>query len=139
MVRIFVVCHSTQLLIIQHLRANLQLPKAREFLVWHAALGDSRVQYEFMQKIIESAGFAGSLNIQNFESLRPRRQGRATWWLERFRRLRVDAAIVGRWMQTNGIDDTEIELWVDEPMHFVTTFMLGFLPKARRVKFPHGF
>jgi hypothetical protein len=138
MVRIFTACHGTQLLVIQHLRRHLQLPSAREFLIWHPL--DKMTSIEaFVQSVLSTAGFADTLDIRDFESLKPRSQGHLTWWLESVRRLATDAATVRRWMENNGIVEHDAELWADDPIHFNVTFPSGLLRKARHVKIPHCF
>lgn len=137
-VRIFSVSHGTQLLVIQHLRCHLQLPKAREFLVWHP-LGGNPLIDRFMQSIIETANFEAVFDVRHFESLRPRTESAIKWWFESTRRLRCDARYVRQWMKTHDILDEEVELWADDPIHFNVNFFRGFFRKARHVKFPHGF
>ena len=138
MVRIFTACHGTQLLVIQHLRGHLQLPSAREFLIWHPFDQTTSIE-AFMQSIIPAAGFTDTLDIRDFESLKPRSQGQLTWWLESVRRLATDAATVRRWMESNRIVEHDVELWADDPIHFNVIFPRGVLRKARHVKIPHCF
>lgn len=138
MTRIFTACHGTQLLVILHLRRHLQLPQAKEFLVWHP-YGDAPSVDSFMQSIISTAGFTATLDIRNFESLKPRTSGPLTWWLESVRRLRHDAATIHRWMKKNQINEDEVELWADEPIHWNVRILRGLLRNARHIKFPHCF
>ena len=138
MVRIFAACHGTQLMVIQHLRQYLRLPKATEFLIWHPFENGPSVD-AFMQAVISTGGFTGTLDIRNFESLRPRTQGFVRWWFESTRRLRRDAATLRRWMQVNRIAEDDVELWADDPIHFYVSFSRGVLRNARHVKIPHGF
>jgi len=137
-VRIFVVVHSTQLLIIQHIRTNGALPKAREFVVWQT-VGDPPGQQEFMQSIISTAGFDGDLNVRDFLLMRTRTSGALRWVFDSVRSYILDARKVRQWMRRNNIDANDVELWVDDPIHLPTVFMLGALPAARRIKFPHAF
>jgi hypothetical protein len=138
MVRLFTACHGTQLLVIQHLRRHLQLPETREFLIWHP-YGNAPAMDGFMQTVISTAGFADTLDMRDFASLRPRTQGPLAWWLESPRRLRCDAAKVRRWMEKNRIGEHEVELWADDPIHFNVFFLRGLLQKSHQVKFPHCF
>jgi hypothetical protein len=138
MVRIFTACHGTQLLVIQHLRRHLQLPEAREFLIWHP-YGNTPFIDGFMQTVISTAGFADTLDIRDFASLRPRTQGPLAWWFESTRRLRRDAAKVRGWMGKNRIAEDDVELWADDPIHFYVNFTRGVLQKSRQVKIPHCF
>ena len=137
-VRIFTAGGGHQLLVIQHLRTHLQLPKAREFLVWHSTDKNPIIE-NFMERIISTARFADVLDIRNFESLRPRRQGAVSWWFESVRRLRRDATTVRHWMAENNIADAEVELWTDEPISFNVSFLRGLLANSRHVKLPHCF
>jgi hypothetical protein len=138
MVRIFAACHGTQLLVIQHLRHNLRLPEAREFLVWHPFDEVPRIK-DFMQAVISGAGFADALDISDFESLRPRTQGSLGWWFESTRRMRRDASSLRRWMAENRIVEEDTEVWADDPIHFYVNFLRGTLRKAHHVKIPHCF
>jgi len=138
MVRIFTACHGTQLLVIQHLRRHLQLHDAKEFLIWHP-YGNAPFIDDFMQTVISAAGFANTLDIRDFESLRPRTHSPVAWWFESVRRLARDAATVRRWMETNRIVEDEVELWADDPIHFYVNFSRGILRKSRQVKIPHCF
>ena len=136
--RIFTACHSTQLLVIQHLRRHLRRSAAREFLVWHP-LGNNPAVDRFMAAVVAQAGFDGVLDIRDFQSAKPRTQGALAWWFEAARRLRDDAAAVRSWMAANGIDDGRVELWADDPIHFNVMFLRGMLKQARHVKIPHCF
>lgn len=138
LVRIFTACHGTQLLVIQHLRRHLQLPAAREFLLWHPMENIPLVD-EFMRSLIATAGFADTLDMRQFASLRPRTQGPWQWWLESARRLRSDATTLHRWMESNRIAPEDAELWADDPIHFNVIFTRGMLHKSRHVKIPHCF
>src|SRR5262249_32050091 len=138
LVRIFTACHGTQLLVIQHLRRHLQLPAAREFLLWHPMQNIPLVA-EFMRSLIATAGFADTLDMRQFASLRPRTQGPWQWWLESARRLRSDATTLHRWMESNRIAPEDAELWADDPIHFNVIFTRGMLHKSRHVKIPHCF
>jgi hypothetical protein len=138
MVRIFTACHGTQLLVIQHLRRHLQLPPAREFLVWYPIENISFID-NFMQSVIATAGFDDTLDIRNFESLQPRIHGPLKWWGESVRRLRHDVATVHNWLKKNHIHEHEVELWADEPIHFNVNFLRGLLRQSRHVKIPHCF
>src|SRR5262249_17046690 len=136
MVRLFTACQGTQLLVIQHLRRHLQLPGAREFLIWHP-YGDARFVDRFMQTFISTPTFTHTLDIRDFASLQPRAHGPLAWWLESSRRLRHDAAKVRGWMKKNRIAESDTELWADDPIHFNVFFLRGLLQKSRPVKFPH--
>lgn len=138
MVRIFTACHGTQLLVIQHLRRHLRLPPAREFLIWQPFENTPAIDH-FMRKVISVAGFADTLDIRDFESLRPRTQAAPAWLLESTRRLRHDAARLRRWMTENQVAEGDVELWADDPIHFNVTFPRGVLRHARHVKIPHSF
>jgi hypothetical protein len=138
MVRIFTACHGTQLLVIQHLRRHLRLPAAEEFLLWHPM--ENRPFLDgFMQEVISSADFADTLDIREFQSLRPRYHGPSTWWLESARRLRRDAATVRRWLKKNRISEQDTEFWADDPSHVYVKFFRGMLRHSRHVKIPHCF
>ncbi|MEA2987352.1 MAG: hypothetical protein QOG83_63 [Alphaproteobacteria bacterium] len=136
--RLYSICHATPLMVIQHLRRHLRLPAAREFLLWHP-LGLVPAMDSFMRQTIADAGFADTLDIRDFESLKPRTHGAATWLLESARRLRKDAITVRRWMKRNRISEDDVELWTEDPIHFNTLFAKALLPNARHVKFPHCF
>jgi hypothetical protein len=136
--RIFTACHGTQLLVIQHLRRHLQLPPAREFLIWHPL--DSNPSLDrFMRPIVSEAGFDGVLDIGDIESLRPRTQGSLGWWFESARRLRCDAGALHGWMAANAIDEAAVELWADEPTHLNVILSRGTLHRSVQVKIPHCF
>ena len=136
--RIFAACHGTQLLVIQHLRRHLQRPPAREFLIWHPFENNPAVD-RFMNAIVTEAGFDGTLDIRDFESLRPRMQGPLTWWFESVRRLRSDADALRAWMLANDIDEATAELWTDEPIHFHAIIPRAVFSRARQIKMPHCF
>lgn len=138
MVRIFTACHGTQLLVIQHLRCHLQLPRAREFLLWNP-LSNVPWTDSFMRHVIDTAGFADTLDMRHFASLEPRTQGPVAWWFESARRLRRDSGTVRAWMMHNGIEEADVDLWADDPIHFNVTFPKGLFQQARQVKFPHCF
>jgi hypothetical protein len=136
--RIFAACHGTQLLLIQHLRRHLQRPPAREFLLWHPFENNPAVD-RFMQAIVPEAGFDGTLDIRDFESLKPRTQGPLRWWFESARRLRSDADRLRAWMAANRIEEAAAELWADDPLHFYAIFPRAVLRQARQIKTPHCF
>jgi hypothetical protein len=136
--RIFTACHGTQLLVVQHLRRHLQRPPAREFLIWHP-MDDNSAMEGFMRGILAAPAFDDTLDMRDFQSLEPRTQGPLAWWLESARRLRSDARNLHAWIDTNGIDDRNAELWADEPLHFHVYFTRGALKRARHVKIPHCF
>jgi hypothetical protein len=136
--RIFTACHGTQLMVIQHLRRNLQRPPAREFLIWHP-LDDNPSLDRLMRSIVTEAGFDGVLDIRDIESLRPRTQGSLAWWFESARRLRRDADTLHAWMAANGIDEATAELWADEPTHLNVILSRGTLRRSVHVKIPHCF
>jgi hypothetical protein len=136
--RIFTACHGTQLLVIQHLRRHLQLPRAREFLIWHPLDGNPSVD-RFMRAIVADAGFDGVLDIRDIESLRPRSEGPLAWWFESARRLRSDTGTLHAWMAANGIDEATTELWADEPTHLNVILSRGTLRRSVHVKIPHCF
>ena len=136
--RIFTACHGTQLLVILHLRRHLQLPPAREFLIWHPLDNNPSVD-RFMRSIVSEAGFDGVLDIRDSESLRPRTHGPLAWWFESARRLRSDAGTIHAWMAANGIDEAGVELWADEPMHLNVILARGTLHQSVQVKIPHCF
>jgi hypothetical protein len=138
MVRIFTVCHPTQLMVVLHLRRHLQLPKAREYLVW-ATMGNVTGTRNFMRDVIAGAGFDDVLDISDFECLKLRTQGAVAWWFESARRFRCDATTVRHWMAKNGIMDSDVELWADDPIHFNVTFFKGLLRTVRHIKVPHCF
>jgi hypothetical protein len=89
--------------------------------------------------VISTAGFADTLDIRDFESLRPRNHGRSAWWFESARRLQQDAAAIRGWMKKRGIVEADVELWADDPIHFYVSFSRGVLRKSRHVKIPHCF
>jgi hypothetical protein len=136
--RIFAACHGTQLLVIQHLRRHLQRPPAREFLIWHPFDNNPAVD-RFMNAIVTEAGFDGTLDIRDFESLKPRTQGPLTWLFESARRLRSDADTLRAWMAANRIEEAAAELWTDDPLHFCAIFPRAVLSRARQIKTPHCF
>jgi len=138
MVRIFTVYHVTQLMVVLHLRHHLRLPKAREFLIWTPMVESSPME-RFMREVIPAAGFDATLDIRDFESLRPRTQGPLSWWFESARRLRKDARAVREWLEKHSIDEADAELWADDPIHLNVIFLKGLLRHARQIKFPHGF
>ncbi len=138
MVRIFAACHGTQLLVIQHLRRHLQRPPAREFLIWHPMDNNSAID-GFMRSILAAPAFDATLDIRGFQSLKPRTQGPVVWCFESARRLRSDARSLYAWMDANGIEDGNCELWADDPLHFYVSFPRGTLKRARHVKIPHCF
>ncbi len=137
-VRIFTACHGTQLLVIQHLRRHLQLPPAEEFLLWYPMENIPFID-SFMREVISSADFSDTLDMRDFQSLRPRSHGPLTWWLESARRLRRDAATVRGWLKKNRISEVDVELWADDPIHVYVNFSRGALRKSRHVKIPHCF
>jgi hypothetical protein len=94
---------------------------------------------KIMRSVISTAGFEDTLDIRDFGSLRPRTDGPLTWWFESVRRLRRDATALRCWMEKNQIDEADVELWVDDPVHFYVYFCRGVLRKSRQVKFPHCF
>src|SRR5438874_1158005 len=122
--RIFTACMGTQLLVIQHLRRHLALPTGRDFLIWHP-LEEIGAVDRLMRSVIADAGFADTLDMRDFASLKPRSQGAALWPLESTRRLRQDAATVRDWMAHNRIADANVELWADDPIHFNVIFPRG--------------
>ena len=136
--RIFAACHGTQLLVIQHLRRHLPRPPAREFLIWHPFDNNPAVD-RFMNAIVSEAGFDGTLDIRDFESLKPRTQGPLTWLFESARRLRSDADTLRGWMAANRIEEAAAELWTDDPLHFYAIFPRAVLSRARQIKTPHCF
>jgi hypothetical protein len=136
--RIFTISHVTQLMVILHLRRHLGLPKAREFLIWNPLVESSPMDL-FMQQLIPAAGFTATLDMRRFDGIRPRTQGPLSWWFESARRLRNDARAVRAWLQEHQIDETDAELWSDDPIHFNGIFLKGLLRRARQVKFPHAF
>lgn len=136
--RIFTACHGTQLLVIQHLRGHLPRPPAREFLIWHP-FENNPVVDRFMRAIVAESGFDGTLDIRDFQSLQPRTQGSLAWGFESVRRLRADAGALRAWMTANGIDEENVELWTDDPLHFNVIFLRGLLRRASHVKIPHCF
>lgn len=136
--RIFAACHGTQLLVIQHLRRHLQRPPAREFLLWHP-IDNNPAMDRFMHAVVQDAGFDGTLDMRDFESLKPRTQGALSWWLESVRRLRSDAATLRAWLSANDIDEATAEVWADDPIHFNVIFLRGALGRTRHVKIPHCF
>lgn len=136
--RVFTACTGTQLLVIQHLRRHLASENTRDFLLWHP-LGNLGLADALMRDIIAGAGFAGTLDMRDFASLQPRIQGAASWVFESARRLRSDAARLQGWLAANGVDESDAELWVDDPLHFNVVFPLGALRGMRRVKIPHAF
>jgi hypothetical protein len=136
--RIFAACHGTQLLVIQHLRRHLRRPRAREFLIWHPMENNPAVD-RFMHAVVLEAGFDGTLDIRDFESLKPRTQGPLTWWFESARRLRSDADALRAWLSANDIDEATAELWTDEPLHFYAIFPRAVLGRACQIKTPHCF
>jgi hypothetical protein len=136
--RIFAACHGTQLLVIQHLRRHLRRPPAREFLLWHPFENNPAVD-RFMHAVVLEAGFDGTLDMRDFESLMPRTQGSLAWWFESARRLRSDAGALRAWMAENAIDETTAELWADEPLHFYAIFPRAVLRRACQIKTPHCF
>jgi hypothetical protein len=136
--RIFAAYHGTQLLVIQHLRRHLRRPPAREFLLWHPFESNPAVD-RFMHAVVLEAGFDGTLDMRDFESLKPRTQGSLAWWFESARRLRSDASALRAWMAENGIDETTVELWADDPLHFYAIFPRAVLCRACQIKIPHCF
>jgi hypothetical protein len=136
--RIFAACHGTQLLVIQHLRRHLPRPPAREFLIWHP-IDDNPAVDRFMKAVVPEAGFDGTLDIRDFQSLQPRTQGALSWWFASARRLRSDAAALRAWMAANRIDEAAAELWVDDPLHFYAMLPRAVLRQARQIKTPHCF
>jgi hypothetical protein len=136
--RIFAACHVTQLLVIQHLRRHLRLPPAREFLLWHP-IENNPAMDRFMRAVVLEAGFDGTLDIRDFESLKPRTQDALSWWFESVRRLRSDAATLRAWMSANDIDEATVELWTDDPIHFHAIFPRAVLSRACQIKTPHCF
>lgn len=137
-VRIFAACHGTQLLVILHMRKHLALPPAREFLLWYP-LENSAFIDTFMQELVSNADFDGTLDIRNFDSLKPRTHGAALWLIESARRLRRDAARVGAWLAANRISPEHTEIWADDPMHVYVQLLRGMFRRSRHVKFPHCF
>jgi hypothetical protein len=136
--RIFTAYHGTQLLVIQHLRRHLRRPPAGEFLIWHPFENNPSVD-DFMREILIASDFNATLDIRDFDSLRPRTQSPAAWWFESPRRLRRDIRRLRNWMHANAIDEANAELWADEPIHFNVIFPRGVLKHARQVKIPHCF
>lgn len=136
--RLFTACTGTQLLVIQHLRRHLPADHVRDFLLWHPYENIGFID-SLMRKVIAGAGFADTLDMRDFASLRPRTQGAAAWAFESVRRLRNDAARLHRWLADNQVEEDAAELWVDDPLHFNVVFPLGALPSMRRVKIPHAF
>ena len=51
--------------------------------------------------LMAGIGFADTLDMRDFASLRPRTQGPLAWWLESPRRLRHDATKIRDWMEKN--------------------------------------
>jgi hypothetical protein len=137
-VRIFAACHGTQLLVILHLRKHLALPPAREFLLWYP-LENSAFIDAFMQELLSNADFDGILDIRDFDFLKPRSHGAATWWLESARRLRRDAVKVHGWLRANRVAPTHVELWADDPYHVYVHLLRGMFRTSRHIKFPHCF
>jgi len=138
LVRVFAANHGTQLLVILHLRRHLQLPPAREFLLWYP-MENSPFIDDFMGNVISSADFTSVLDIRDFESLQPRHHTALTWWLESIRRLSQDADTVRSWLDRNSISEQEMEVWTDDPIHVYVNFLCGMFAKSRHVKIPHCF
>jgi hypothetical protein len=138
MVRIFTACHGTQLLVIQHLRRHLPSSATRDFLLWYPMDNSPRID-SFMLDVIATAGFADTLDMRDFESLKPRTQSPLTWWFESVRRLRRDASTTRHWMERNGITEDDVELWSDTPVQFYVNFPRGLLRKSCHIKIPHCF
>jgi hypothetical protein len=92
-----------------------------------------------MKAVVPEAGFDGTLDIRDFQSLRPRTQGALSWWFASARRLRSDAAALRAWMAANRIDEAAAELWVDDPLHFYAMLPRAVLRQARQIKTPHCF
>jgi hypothetical protein len=136
--RLFTACHGTQLLVIQHLRHHLQSSATRDFLLWHPNNNNPRID-AFMKAVISTAGFADTLDIRDFECLKPRTHNSLEWWFESVRRLRRDTATVRHWMARNGITEDEVELWTDDPIYFYVVFPRGMMRTSRHVKIPHCF
>jgi hypothetical protein len=137
-VRIYVANHGTQLLVILHLRKHLQLPPAREFLLWYPMENSAFID-SFMKGLLSAADFAGTFDIRNFQSLQPRSHAATTWWLESARRLREDAGAVRNWLADNRISPRRTEVWADDPMHVYVHLVRGMFKTAIHVKFPHCF
>src|SRR5207253_295661 len=131
--RIFTACMGTQLLVIQHLRRHLARPAGRDFLIWHPLEGIGFID-RLMRSVIAEAGFADTLDMRDFASLKPHTQGPVAWPLESTRRLRRDAAAVRHWMARNRIAEADVELWADDPIHLNVSFPRGLLRWARHVK-----
>ena len=62
-VRIYTASMGTQLLVIQHLRKHLELPPAREYLLW-CPIYDIPQVGDLMSRIIAGAGFDGGLDLR---------------------------------------------------------------------------
>jgi len=92
-----------------------------------------------MNAIVSEAGFDGTLDIRDFESLKPRTQGPLTWWFESARRLRSDADTLRAWMAANRIEEAAAELWADDPLHFYVIFLRAVFRSACQIKTPHCF
>lgn len=129
---------GTQLLVIQHLRRHLPLAAGRDFLIWHPMENIDSID-RLMQSIISNAGFADVLDIRDFASMRPRTAGPIAWLFESPRRLRQDASTLRGWMAQNRIEEQDVELWADDPIHFNVVFSRGLLRNAKQVKIPHCF
>ena len=129
---------GTQLLVVQHLRRHLGGPGGRDFLIWHPLEGIGFVD-GLMRQVIAGAGFADTLDMRGFASLRPRTAGAVAWAAESPRRLRQDAATLRGWLARNRVAEVEAELWADEPIHFNVVFPRALLRRARHVKIPHAF
>jgi hypothetical protein len=136
--RIFSADTGTQLLVIQHLRNHLDLPKGRDFLIWCPGSG-APILDDFMKRVISTAGFKDTLDIRSWESHQPRTEGALTWCFESIRRLRCDAEAIRSWMRDNQIRGKNVEIWIDEPYNMSKSLLCGLLRGVRCVKIPHCF
>jgi hypothetical protein len=136
--RVFTACQGTQLMVVQHLRRHLPAPDCRDFLLWHPYENIPFID-RFMAAVISDAGFADTLDIREFESLRKRTHSAFAWLIESPRRLRSDSYAVQQWMQRNQLLNDQIELWADDPIHFNVNFSRGYFRAARHVRIPHCF
>lgn len=136
--RIYSVTQGTQLLVVQHLRLHLDLPPAEEYLIWYP-LNDSPWVDVFMREVIASAGFTATLDVRALQSLAPRRHSAVEWLFEAPRRLAVDAKYIRNWLGEVGAMEGDVELWLDDPIHFNVVFLRALLARATQIKFPHCF
>src|SRR5205823_471256 len=108
-------------------------------LLWQAGMGGGAIFDDVMKAVAESYCFAGAYALDQLRINGPRAGGPLRWPIEFIRRNVVDARRVRSLLAKHLQANPRIEVWTDDPIHFITQFVHALFPGAVRVKFPHAF